>query len=58
MPMGHISALVVFSGVVSLVFSILTKDTNLDRLTYFLKLFAMFVGISLVVAWIMYPFPL
>ena len=56
--MGHISALVIFSAVVSLVFSILTKDTNWDRLKYFLKLFAMFVGISLVVAWIMYPFPL
>ena len=56
--MGHISAMVIFSAAVSLVFSILTKETNPERLTYFLKLFAMFVGISLVVAWLMYPFPI
>lgn len=56
--MGHISSLVIFSAIVSLVFSILTKDTTLDRFTYFLKLFGLFVGISFIVAWIMYPFPL
>lgn len=55
--MGHFTSMVLFAFFVSTVFAILSKETLQERLRYFLKLFAAFVGISIVVAWVMYPFP-
>lgn len=55
--MNHLTALIIFSAIVSLVFSILTKEDNRERVRYFLMSFAAFVLLSLVAAWIMYPFP-
>jgi hypothetical protein len=55
--MGHFSSMVLFAFFVSVVFSILSKETIEDRFKYFIRLFASFVGISIIAAWIMYPFP-
>lgn len=57
LSMNHLTALIIFSAIVSLVFSILTKEDNRERVRYFLMSFAAFVLLSLVAAWIMYPFP-
>jgi membrane-anchored protein YejM (alkaline phosphatase superfamily) len=55
--MGHLSALTVFSAIVSLVFSLLTKEDNRERVRYFVKLFAAFFFLSILAAWVMYLFP-
>jgi hypothetical protein len=55
--MGHFSSMVLFAFFVSIIFAILSKETLRERFRYFFKLFAAFVGLSLVAAWIMFPFP-
>jgi hypothetical protein len=55
--MGHFSSMVVFAFFVSVVFSLLSKETIEARWKYFFRLFAAFVGISIIAAWVMYPFP-
>ena len=55
--MGHFSSMVVFAFFVSVVFSLLSKETIQERWKYFFRLFAAFVGISIIAAWVMYPFP-
>ncbi len=55
--MGHFSSLVLYSVLVSIVFALLTKDTQKERALYFLKMFAAFVGLSILSAWFMYLFP-
>lgn len=55
--MGHFSSMVLFAFFVSVVFSILSKESLQERLRYFLRLFGAFVGFSILAAWIMYPFP-
>jgi ABC-type uncharacterized transport system permease subunit len=49
--------MVLFSFLVSVVFGVLSKDTPRDRLIYGAKVFVAFVGIGLVLGWIMYPVP-
>lgn len=53
----HILWLVVFSFLVSLVFTFLTKYGARERIRYFLYLFACFVFFSILAGWLMYPFP-
>lgn len=57
MILSHFSALVLFSILVSVVFAVLSKQNLREQLIYGLKVFAAFVGIALVLGWIMYPFP-
>lgn len=54
----HLLWLVVFSFLVSLVFTFLTKIGLRERVKYFLYLFGCFVLISIVAAWLMFPLPL
>jgi hypothetical protein len=56
--MGHFSAMVVYSLLVAIVFSLLSKEELQERIRYFLKMFAMFVGLSILAAWVMFIFPL
>lgn len=49
--------MVVFSALVSLVFTFLTKYGARERTRYFFYLFGSFVVLSIVAAWLMYPFP-
>ncbi len=57
MVIWHFPALLIFSFLVAVVFGVLGKDTPRDRLIYGAKVFAAFVGVALVVGWIMYPLP-
>jgi ABC-type proline/glycine betaine transport system permease subunit len=49
--------MVIFSALVSLVFAFITKYGAWERFRYFLYLFACFVFLSIVVGFLMYPFP-
>ncbi len=57
MVIYHFPALVLFAFLVSVVFGVLAKDTPRDRLFYAIKSFVLFVGIAVLLGWIMVPFP-
>jgi hypothetical protein len=46
-----------FATLASVVFGAMAKDTNHERLIYGLKVFAEFMGIGLVLGWILYFIP-
>jgi hypothetical protein len=54
---GHFGLMVLFSALVSLVFTFLTKYGVRERIKYFFFLFGAYVLISVVAGWLMYPFP-
>jgi hypothetical protein len=54
---SHFTLLILFSAMVSLVFTYIAKYGALERLKYFLYLFGSFVILSIMVGWLMYPFP-
>ena len=54
---NHFTMMVVFSLLVSLVFTYIAKTGAKERAKYFLYLFGSFILISIVAAWLMYPFP-
>lgn len=56
MVLSHFTALVLFSFLVSVVFAIVSKEKLRDQLIYGAKVFLAFVGIALLLGWIMYPF--
>jgi len=49
--------MVLFSFLVSVVFGVLSKNTPRERLVYGAKVFAAFVGVAIVLGWIMYLVP-
>ena len=49
--------MLVFSFLVSVVFGVLSKNTPRERLGYGAKVFAAFVGLALVLGWLMYAVP-
>ena len=55
----HFIALVLFSIIVGIVFALLNSEVHNTRarVLYGLKVFGLFVGIALVLAFVMYPFP-
>ena len=55
---SHLLLLTLFALFVSLVFSLLTKDTARDQVRFGGMLFAGFIVAALVLGWLMYPFPL
>jgi len=57
MVLTHFPAMALFAFFVSVVFGLLSKDTPRDRLIYGVKVFAAFIGIALLLGWIMYPLP-
>ncbi|MBZ5495863.1 MAG: hypothetical protein LAP85_05630 [Acidobacteriia bacterium] len=54
---NHFLLLVTFSALVSVVFTFIAKSGAKERGRYFLYLFGSFVLLSILVGWIMYPFP-
>jgi hypothetical protein len=50
----HFTAALVFALVTSVVFGVTSKNNDRERLLYGLWVFGLFVGISLVAAWVMY----
>jgi flagellar biosynthesis protein FliR len=57
MVVSHFNALVLFSFLVSVVFGVLSKNTPRERVFYGAKVFGLFVGVALLLGWIMYPAP-
>jgi flagellar biosynthesis protein FliR len=57
MVVSHFNALVLFSFLVSVVFGVLSKNTPRERVLYGAKVFGLFVGVALLLGWIMYPAP-
>ncbi|HZT69672.1 MAG TPA: hypothetical protein VFC10_07980 [Terriglobia bacterium] len=56
MVISHFTALTLFSFFVSVVFAVLGKQTLKEQLIYGVKVFIAFVGIALLLGWIMLPF--
>jgi hypothetical protein len=57
MALSHFSALLLFSLLTSVVFGVVTKNTPRERVIYGAKVFSAFVGIAIVLGWIMYALP-
>ena len=57
MVITHFPALLLYAFFVSVVFGLLSKDTPWDRLIYGATVFGAFVGIGLVLGWLMFPVP-
>jgi hypothetical protein len=49
--------MVLFAGLVSIVFGVVARDTLRERTLYGLKIFAEFMGIGLALAWLLYFIP-
>lgn len=56
MVISHFEALVLFSFFVSVVFAVLAKQTLREQVIYGIKVFVAFVGIAVLLGWIMLPF--
>ena len=54
---SHLVLLVVFAGLVSTVFATLLREDSKSRLRFGLMAFGAFVLSTLVLGWLMYPFP-
>lgn len=54
---GHFPLMVLFSLLVSLVFTFIARHGARERVRYFLFLFGAFVLLSVLAGWLMYPFP-
>jgi uncharacterized membrane protein YagU involved in acid resistance len=54
MAIQHFAALVLFSFLVSVVFGVISKDTPRQRLIYGAKSFGLFVGVAILLGWVMY----
>jgi ABC-type uncharacterized transport system permease subunit len=55
--LSHFTALTVFALVVSVVFALISKETLREQVTYGLAVFLAFLGVAVVVGWLMFPFP-
>ncbi len=53
----HLTLMLIFSILTSLVLAFITKNGARERLHYFLVLLCSFVILSIVAGWLMYPFP-
>jgi hypothetical protein len=58
MTMSHFSSLFVFAVIVSVVFSLINKTQPREQLRYGVFVFLSFLGVAVVVSWLMFPFPL
>lgn len=56
--MTHFLVMMLFAAIVALVFGVVGRDTGRERVLYGLKIFGEFMGIGLVLAWLLYFLPL
>lgn len=56
--MIHFLLMILFAALVATVFGIITKDNIREQLRYALKVFAEFILVGLIIAWILYFLPL
>jgi prepilin signal peptidase PulO-like enzyme (type II secretory pathway) len=57
MMASHLVSLLVFSSLVSVVFAFLQRDDDRERLRFGLRIFLGFVLSTLIIGWLMYPWP-
>lgn len=57
MVIHHFPAMVIFAFLASLVFAVIGRNTARERVYFGIKSFVLFVGIAILLGWIMYPFP-
>jgi hypothetical protein len=50
--------MVLFAAFVAIIFGIVGREKRIERFTYGAKIFTEFVGIGLVLAWILYWLPI
>jgi hypothetical protein len=55
--MRHLLWMSVFAGLTAVVFGVVAKGSNRQRLIYGLKVFGEFIFIALVLGWILYFLP-
>lgn len=55
---SHFILMFLFALICSVVVSLVTKDSPDEQWRYFLKFFGSLIIIALVLAWVMYPFPI
>ena len=55
--MRHFLVMTLFAALASVVFGAMAKDTTQERVIYGVKVFAEFMVIGLVLAWILYFIP-
>lgn len=55
--MRHLLIMTAFGALAGIVFGAVAKDSNRERLMYGFKVFAEFMVIALVLAWILYFIP-
>jgi|GEM_PF-808996 hypothetical protein len=53
----HATLLLIFSILMSLVLTFVTKDGARERIKYFLVLLCSFIVLSILASWLMFPFP-
>ena len=56
--MRHVFWMAVFAGLTAVVFGVVTKGTDRQRLVYGLKVFGEVLFVALVLGWILYFLPL
>ena len=57
MNLSHFEALFVFALLTSIVFALTTKNTPRDQFRYGAFVFVTFLGVAVVVGWLMFPLP-
>lgn len=55
--MIHFLYLIAFAALIAIVFGVISSGTPKEKAWYGMKTFLQFVGISLVIAWILYFIP-
>lgn len=55
--MRHFLVMTAFAAIAAVVFGTVAKDSNPERIVYGLKVFAEFMAIGVVLAWILYFLP-
>jgi hypothetical protein len=54
--LNHLGALAIFAALVSAAIAVLARRTARARIRYALWSFALFILVSVCIAWLMYPF--
>jgi hypothetical protein len=57
MALSHFPAVLLFSALTSVVFGVVSKNSPRDRVIYSARVFGTFVGIAIVLGWMMYFLP-
>jgi hypothetical protein len=55
---SHLGLMIVFSLFVSIVFAVLTRDSPKEQIVFGARLFGGFIGVGILIGWLLYPLPL